>query len=210
MKSSWSDIRTFVDQLVTKVYQATSPLIIEGGDELITDAAGVDILAKIDQVAGDTVRRELQNNSPEPCALLDEAHGKLQSLHDNPTIGFVVDELDGTRPARMKIPTNCICVAVFPLDEEPLLRNVKAGAMHVMTGERFSFERGAGIWRNGKPWQPPVGASELNKLRFIYETAGGHPVLANWYLLPFVTSQRYGVGVIASSAYSCSRLLVGG
>jgi len=210
MKSSWSDIRSFADKTVARVYEKVRPLIDEGGDELLGTSDGGDILARIDQESGEIIRSELTHNCPEPCSLLDEASGTLVPLHDNPTIAFTADEFDGTRPARMKIPTNAICLAAFGLDQEPVLRNVKAGAMHLMTGERFSFERGAGIWRDGTSWQPPSGSSPLEKLRFSFDIAGGHPVLANWYLLPFASSHRYGVNVLASSAYVCSRILVGG
>lgn len=209
MDHQWAKTRLFLDELVSDVHQEVKPYVAAGGDVLLGEGDSGDILAKIDQVAGDAMRNALQN-SPEPCAVLDEAHGQLEAIHPNPTVGYIVDELDGTRPARMRIPTSCICIAAFPLDEPPLLKNVKVGAQHTLIGERFSFERGQGIWRDGKRWIPPKGTSPLNKLRFIYETAGGHQILANWYLMPFAQSNRYGVGVLASSSYSCTRLLVGG
>jgi fructose-1,6-bisphosphatase/inositol monophosphatase family enzyme len=209
MKHTWSDIRSFLDHLVVQVYKEVLPFVAEGGDVLLGEGDSGDILAKIDHVAGETVRRELKA-SPEPCAVLDEAHGVMEAIHPNATVGYIVDEIDGTRPVRMKIPTSCICIAAFPLDDAPLLKNVKAGAQHTLTGERFSFERGQGIWRNGQKWTPPAGTSPLDKLRFIYEIAGGHQILTNWYLMPFAQSNRYGVGVVASSSYSCTRLLVGG
>jgi fructose-1,6-bisphosphatase/inositol monophosphatase family enzyme len=69
----------------------------------------------------------------------------------------------------MKIPISSICVAAFPLDRKPVLSSVKTGAIHLLTGERFSFERGAGIWRNGKQCRVPTGSSDLKSLRFSLE-----------------------------------------
>lgn len=207
---AWPEVRQFVDDLAARTHEQVRPFFGTSGGELLGSGASGDILARIDEAAGEFIRRELRNGFPYPCALLDEKTATLQPLADNPVIGIVIDEIDGTRRVCTHDPNWSTSIAAFPLDEELLLRNVRAGVIQTFTGERFSFQRGAGVWLNGKPWQVTPGTSTLDQLRFSFDLAGSIPVLTEAYLAPFTRSHRYGVSVLASSAYVTTRLLLGG
>lgn len=209
MSLPWKIIRENLDAVAMTAYRAVEPIIKDGNDRLIGTTNSGDILTLADKTAGQVIREQLRN-FPVRCALLDEATGTMQNIHPNPEIGVIADEVDGSRPLLMGYRASSICLAAFPLNEGPFLKNVQAGAIQTLTGDLFSFQKGHGIWRNGVPWKPPVATADPSELRFVYEIAGGHQVLANMYMMPFAISHRYGVGVLPSSAYACTRILTGG
>lgn len=208
---NWKEIRIFLDSIVSQVYHEVKPLVFGGGGELVQQlSSGKDLVAKIDQVASDSIRKALAAQTKYRVALLDEKKGVFESIHDNPEIGLVVDEIDGTRLAMLKIPISTICMAAFPMNEEPLLKNVRAGAIQTLTGERFSFCKGGGIWRDDTRFTPLLETPPLDRLRFLYEMAGGYQQLAAMYLQPFDKFHPYGYGSFNSAAYMGTRLLIGG
>lgn len=218
MALNWAEIRQFLEHLALKAFVRVRPFLDRGGEEILGEAAAGDLVARIDRVAGIAIRDGL-SECPVPCALLDEEHGVLTPIRANPVIGIIADEFDGTRPGRLHMPTNAICLAAFSLAEEPCLKNVRCGVLHLMTREQFSFERSGawpegahtgGLWHNGGPWTPPSPTPDPARLRIFYEIVGAHPALVEMYLTPLARSHRYGACVIASCSYVASRMLVGG
>ncbi len=214
MAVDWTAVRQCLEFVALEAFHTAHRLLARGGEALVGQAADGDIVARIDRETGMAIRTSLRLHCPVPCALLDEEHGVLGPIHDHPVIGIIADEFDGTRPGRLVIPTNAICLAAYLLDEAPVLRNVRVGVMHLLTREQFSFQREAraeacGVWRNRDPWIPDVTPSPLGQLRLLYEHVGGHSVLTEMYLAPFAQAHRYGAVVLASSAYACSRIVAG-
>ena len=181
-----------------------------GGAVLDSVAAGGDLQTAADEAAGDMVR-ELLTKSAVPVALLDEATGELQPLHDNPVIGLIVDELDGTRPARMGMPTCCVSIAAYPLEQEARLCNVRCGViMRLDTQVDYMFVRGHGVWRRGFVLEPPPDATVFEDACVWIEEAMAHTGLHGLYTQDFMPHTRHGAARIGSICYGGMLMVDGG
>jgi len=207
----WNQVRKFLEKMADDVHSFISPAAMQAEDDVVGTGESGDIVSKLDRVAEAYIKKYLIQNSPYRCAIIDEGTARLTPLHEHPQVVYVVDPIDGTRPALMKTPLYSMCAGAYAADDEPILGNVKAGIIHSMINERFSFERGHGVWRNGQPWKwSSKPAPGLADLRIHHDFAGGIGTLAMEYMAPFAPSYRKGFMVLNSCGIATVQLLTGG
>lgn len=208
----WNKMRQFLETVADELHPLISPAAMKAKDGVLQQTGNSgDLVSILDEVAEREITRILRERSPYPCALINEGTAQLIELHPNPHVGYVFDPIDGTRPALMGIPLYCVCAAAYDLAAEPILANVKVGVIDSMIDERFSFQRGHGVWRNGQPWKMPARPQpQPGDLRIHYDYAGGVPALAMQYVAPFSQSYLQGFMVLNSCSIATIQLLTGG
>lgn len=124
---------------------------------------------------------------------------------------FLIDPIDGTRPAAAGYETCCVSVAVAPYAGEVTLGEVSYGCLvELATGATFEARRGAGARTEGRALGP-TATSELGRL-FWAGGFRGQPaavlatVLADLFDAPGAEGAFFDQG---SAAYSLSRVATG-
>jgi myo-inositol-1(or 4)-monophosphatase len=109
--------------------------------ERVGRAPGGDATMAIDEVAEETLERLLRVAGD--IGFYSEDRGLV--TFGRPRAYFVVDPVDGTRPAAAGFESCCVSVAVVPPREDAALGEVTFGVVHeIKTGQRFWAARGRG------------------------------------------------------------------
>ncbi|MHA1775646.1 MAG: hypothetical protein DRO88_05600 [Promethearchaeia archaeon] len=129
----------------------------------ISQGAGGDITAKIDQIAEDIIIKELEKIG-KPFVMISEEIGiynwdgqkrtfiqdlRQISLSEYPSSYIILDPVDGSSNAIRGIPFSCVSIAVA---KEPRISQIEVGVLiSLQTGDEYVAEKGKGSFLNGKP-----------------------------------------------------------
>jgi myo-inositol-1(or 4)-monophosphatase len=175
-------------------------------------APGGDATMAIDEVAEAVVASHL--GALGDVGFYSEDHGLV--VHGRPRWFFVVDPVDGTRPAVAGLESCAVSIAVTPPSEEATLGDVSFGVVQELkSGARFWASRGAGA-RAEQPDGVPIelAPSANTDLRALFWTGGlrGRPSLPLAVVLEELTdgaSMGGGTFELGSAAFALTRVATG-
>jgi myo-inositol-1(or 4)-monophosphatase len=169
--------------------------------------AGGDITFAIDERAESFMEGFLAERAPD-VAFYSEDRGLVSPPGDAEWV-FVVDPIDGTRPAMAGFEAACVSVAVAPLgDGNPAMGDVRVGCVvEIKSGRVFVAERGNGL-------DPAPRLSENSDLSRMFWAYGlrGRPVRRIAEVLGvLLDSSSVGGGTfdLGSATYDMTRVVTG-
>ena len=175
-------------------------------------APGGDATLEIDEVAERVVEAELA--AAGDIGFYSEDRGLV--TYGRPRAFFVVDPVDGTRPAAAGLESCCVSIAVVPPSEDARLGDVSFGVVHELkSGARFSAGRGRGAAGETAAGAPiPLRPSANTDLSALFWTAGlrGRPVVPTSIVLEeLVDGSSMGGGYfdLGSAAFNLTRIATG-
>jgi myo-inositol-1(or 4)-monophosphatase len=188
--------------------------VVHKARRVLGDSPGGDAQFDIDAVAEQVVWDYLRANSAEPIAVYTEDHG-LRSTGADPRHVFVVDPIDGTRPASAGLDLATVSIAVAPMSDAPTLGDVDHALL---------LELGSGHWMYTGADEPrvvgagyPCGLPNLSRnedlaTMFWSIEFNGHPMRlmsAAYAHLVDESANTGGVFVFNSASFSISRIITG-
>jgi myo-inositol-1(or 4)-monophosphatase len=196
-----------------EVRTATRPLLgTAAARARVGRAPGGDATLAIDEVAERVVEERLQ--AAGDVGFYSEDRGLV--VYGKPRAFFVVDPVDGTRPAAAGLESCCVSIAVVPPSEDARLGDVSFGVVHELkTGARFFARRGGGVHAETEDGSPiPVSLSSNTDLHALFWTAGlrARPVVPTSIVLEeLVDGSSMGGGYfdLGSAAFNLTRLVTG-
>ena len=175
-------------------------------------APGGDATLEIDEVAEQVVERELQQAGD--VGFYSEDRGLV--TFGRPRAFFVIDPIDGTRPAAAGLESCCVSIAIVPPSEDARLGDVSFAVVHELkTGSRFIARRGSGAQGETVEGAPiPLQPSANTDLGALFWTAGlrGRPLLPTSIVLEeLVDDSGMGGGYfdLGSASYNLTRIATG-
>ncbi|MDR1449995.1 MAG: hypothetical protein LBI84_07325 [Propionibacteriaceae bacterium] len=176
------------------------------------DSPGGDAQFDIDYIAEDAAVRFLQAETRCRAALYSEDRGYL-AIHSDPEYLFVVDPIDGTRPAAAGLEMAMVSVAVAPHDRDAALKDVVCAVLVEVESGRAIYGDAQGLRADGYQ----VDLPRLNDARdiaymFWSIELNGHPMslMAKAYGdLVDASANSGAVFVFNSSTFSISRIITG-
>jgi myo-inositol-1(or 4)-monophosphatase len=183
-----------------------------GARERVGVAPGGDVTMAIDEVAEVVVAQTLEEAGD--IAYYSEDRGYV--AFGDPRAIFVVDPIDGTRPAAAGLESCCVSIAVVPPRLDATLGDVEFGVVHeIKSGDRFFAVRGGGaraVRADGVAIQ--VNLSGNVDLRALFWTAGlrGRPVVPVSIALEALidgSSMHGGYFDPGSATFNMTRLVTG-
>jgi myo-inositol-1(or 4)-monophosphatase len=175
-------------------------------------APGGDATLEIDEVAERAVEEVL--GAAGDVGFYSEDRGLVTYGH--PRAFFVIDPVDGTRPAAAGLESCCVSVAVVPPSEDARLGDVRFGVVQELkSGARFHARPGAGAVAETVDCDPiPIVPSANTDLRALFWTAGlrGRPLMPVSVVLEhLVDGSGMGGGYfdLGSAAFNLTRLVTG-
>ena len=193
--------------LAAQVRAAVAPTLGDQGARAgVGVAPGGDVTMAIDETAEhvvETVCREAGN-----VAFYSEDRGYVE--FGRPRAIFVVDPIDGTRPAAAGLESCCVSVAVTPPSRDSTLGDVELGVVHeIKSGHRFVARRGRGVESD-----VAIRLSPNVDLRALFWTAGlrGRPVRPMTVVLEELidnSSMHGGFFDLGSATFNMTRIATG-
>ena len=178
----------------------------------VARAPGGDATLAIDEVAEQVVERRLAAEGD--IGFYSEDRGLVTYGH--PRALFVVDPVDGTRPAAAGLESCCVSIAVVPPSEDARLGDVSYGiVLELKTGDRFCARRGKGAWATTAAGRSlPLQLSTNTDLSALFWTAGlrGRPLLPTSIVLEeLVDGSTMGGGYfdLGSATFNLTRIVTG-
>jgi myo-inositol-1(or 4)-monophosphatase len=195
------------------VRNATRPLLgTARARARVGRAPGGDATLAIDEVAERVVEARLA--AAGDVGFYSEDRGLV--VHGTPRAFFVVDPIDGTRPAAAGLESCCVSIAVVPPSEDARLGDVSFGVVHELkTGARFFAARDRGARAEAEDGsQLALELSSNTDVRALFWTAGlrGRPVVPTSVVLEeLVDGSGMGGGYfdLGSAAFNLTRLVTG-
>jgi myo-inositol-1(or 4)-monophosphatase len=123
---------------------------------------------------------------------------------------FVVDPIDGTRPAAAGLESCCVSVAVVPPNRDATLGDVELGIVHeIKSGRRFIARKGRGVEADD-----PIRPSANTDLGALFWTAGlrGRPALPTTVVLEALidgSSMQGSYFDLGSATFDMTRIVTG-
>ena len=178
----------------------------------VSVAPGGDATLAIDEVAEEVVERELA--AAGDVGFYSEDRGLV--VHGEPRWFFVIDPVDGTRPAAAGLESCAVSIGVTPPRDDATLGDVGFGVVHELkTGDRYWARRGGGA-RGERADGSPIALypSANTDLRALFWTAGlrGRPSLPMAVALETLTdacSMGGGTFELGSAAFALTRVANG-
>jgi myo-inositol-1(or 4)-monophosphatase len=197
----------------TRVREAVAPSLGDPGARArVGVAPGGDVTMAIDEIAEHVVEQTLRDAGD--IAFYSEDRGFVS--FGRPRAIFVVDPIDGTRPAAAGLESACVSVAVVPPDEDATLGDVSFGVVHeIKSGDRFWASRGQGASATRADGTAIAVRPSANvDLRALLWTAGlrGRPVLPLSVVLEdLIDGSSMGGGYfdLGSATFNMTRLVTG-
>ncbi len=206
-------MKEYLRQLGNEIYKTVRPYI--GSREILGRAADGDIHFKLDEVAERGMEAALEGLSREglKIAYFSEKDGELEYLNRNPEYIFLIDPVDGSRPASCGFPCWCVNIAVAPYSERPIVGDVQYAFMKEADGTEYLAERGKGatIIIDGTPHEvKPSEKTELEGSSLILEFCGNEQTIAGLIYAPLLAKAwPTGVSVVSSGSWSIGQLARG-
>ena len=196
-----------------RVRTAVAPSLGDpGARERVGVAPGGDVTMAIDEIAEGIVAHCLE--AAGDIAYYSEDRGYV--AFGEPRAIFVVDPIDGTRPAAAGLESCCVSIAVVPPALDSTLGDVWFGVVHeIKSGDRFTASRGDGVRAERSDGSPlPIHRSTNEDLRALFWTAGlrGRPVLPVSIVLETLideSSMRGGYFDLGSATFNMTRIVTG-
>jgi myo-inositol-1(or 4)-monophosphatase len=200
-------------EVAARVSDAVAPLLgSAGARDRVARAPGGDATLAIDEVAERVVEDTLA--AAGDVGFYSEDRGLV--TYGRPRSFFVVDPIDGTRPAAAGLESCCVSVAVVPPSEDARLGDVSFGVVHELkTGQRFWAVRGEGARAEQATGEPvEIRLSENTDPAALFWTAGlrGRPLLPTSVVLEeLVDSSSMGGGYfdLGSASFNMTRIVSG-
>jgi myo-inositol-1(or 4)-monophosphatase len=170
-------------------------------------AHGGDPTYGIDEAAEEEVRLALEGH--DDVAYYTEDRGLI--TRGRPEVLFLIDPVDGTRPATAGFETCCVSVAVAPVGEAVTLGDVTYGCIvELATGAAFEARAEGGARSEGRPLAP----SDTSDLRRLFWAGGfrGQPIVPMAHVLEGLFDVPGSEGAFfeqGSAAYSLTRVATG-
>jgi myo-inositol-1(or 4)-monophosphatase len=207
------DLEALALGVAQDVVAATRPLLgTAAARARVGRAPGGDATLAIDEVAERVVEEQLAVAGD--VGFYSEDRGLV--VYGKPRAFFVVDPVDGTRPAAAGLESCCVSIAVVPPSEDARLGDVSFGVVHELkTGARFFAARDRGAHAEGADGSPlALELSSNTDLRALFWTAGlrGRPVVPTSVVLEeLVDGSSMGGGYfdLGSAAFNLTRLVTG-
>ena len=207
------DLRRLALDVAAAVRQAVFPLLgTAAARARVGRAPGGDATLEIDEVAERVVEEVLGDVGD--AGFYSEDRGLVTYGH--PRAFFVIDPVDGTRPAAAGLESCCVSVAVVPPSEDARLGDVGFGVVQELkTGARFHARAGGGAVVETVDGTPIAIAPSANtNLGALFWTAGlrGRPLMPVSVVLErLVDGSGMGGGYfdLGSAAFNLTRLVTG-
>ncbi len=187
------------------------------GREQLDAGAGGDVTFEIDRHAEQFLADFLSQHAPD-AAYYSEDRGLVDGKAGGPDgLVFVVDPIDGTRPAMAGLESCCVSVAVAALgDGRPTMSDVQFGCIvEIKSGATFFAERGAGLELSagdGTALEPML--SRTSDVQAMFWTSGfrgrpAEPLIV--VLAEMIDRSSVGGGFfdLGSACFDLTRLLTG-
>jgi myo-inositol-1(or 4)-monophosphatase len=208
-----AELASLALEVAARVRDAVAPALGDpGGRERVGVAPGGDTTMAIDELAEEVVATCLAEAGD--VAYYSEDRGYVTL--GEPRAVFVVDPIDGTRPAAAGLESCCVSIAVVPPRLDATLGEVWFGVVHeIKSGDRFSATRGGGAIATRAGGSPIVLRPSANTdLRALFWTAGlrGRPVLPVSIVLEELidcSSMRGGYFDLGSATFNMTRIATG-
>jgi myo-inositol-1(or 4)-monophosphatase len=208
-----SEIELLALEAATRVRDAVAPSLGDpSARERVGVAPGGDVTMAIDEVAEEVVAQVL--SAAGDIAYYSEDRGYV--AYGDPRAIFVVDPVDGTRPAAAGLESCCVSIAVVPPRLDATLGEVAFGVVHeIKSGDRFFASRGGGARAERRDGSAiPQHRSANTDLGALFWTAGlrGRPVVpVSIALEPLIdgSSMRGGYFDLGSATFNMTRIVTG-
>ena len=202
-------------QLGRTIHQTVSPYI--GNREITGRAADGDVLFKLDDIAEKGMKAGLEQikMSGLRVAYFSEEEGRVIKLDDSPNYLFVIDPVDGSRPAKCGFPQWCVNLAVASYTENPTVGDVEFAFMKEANGTEYFAEKGKGAEiispdATRKMIPSPSAQRKLDKSSLILEICGAEQAIVNYINTPLQTKAwPTGVFIVSSSSWAITQLVQG-
>jgi len=199
--------------LAARVRDEVAPALGDpGARERVGIAPGGDTTMAIDEVAEHVIARDLE--AAGDIAYYSEDRGYVE--FGEPRAIFVIDPVDGTRPAAAGLESCCVSIAIVPPHRDATLGDVSFGVVHeIKSGDRFWAARGLGARGQRADGSELILAPSANAdLGALFWTAGlrGRPVLPVSIVLEELidgSSMRGGYFDLGSATFNMTRIVTG-
>jgi myo-inositol-1(or 4)-monophosphatase len=200
--------RALAFELATALRDEVAPeLGGHAGREHAGAGAGGDVTFAIDERAESFMEDFLAERAPD-VAFYSEDRG-LVSPGGTPEWVFVVDPIDGTRPAMAGFEAACVSVAAAPLAHaEPTFADVQVGCIvEIKSGRAFVAERGGGV----EPAPSLSANADLSRMFWAYGLRGRPVRRIAEVLGELIDSSSVGGGTfdLGSATYDMTRVVTG-
>ena len=202
-----AQVEALAIDLAARVRDAVAPSLGDpGAREGVGVAPGGDVTMAIDEIAEHVVDETCAQAGD--IAFYSEDRGYVE--YGRPRAIFVVDPIDGTRPAAAGLESCCVSVAVVPPSVDATLGDVQLGIVHeIKSGQRFIARRDRGVEADA-----PVRLSANTDLRALFWTAGlrGRPAMPVTIVLERLiddSSMRGGYFDLGSATFNMTRIVTG-
>jgi myo-inositol-1(or 4)-monophosphatase len=200
-------------EIASRVRDAVRPELGTAGARVrVSRAPGGDATMAIDEVAEHVVEELLAAEGD--IGFYSEDRGLV--TYGRPRAFFVIDPVDGTRPAAAGLESACVSVAVVPPSEDARLGDVAFGVVHELkSGQRFWAARGNGARAEAAAGEPvELRLSANTDLRSLFWTAGlrGRPLMPTSVVLEeLVDGSSMGGGYfdLGSATFNMTRIVTG-
>ena len=200
-------VERFAIDLAQRVRDAVAPSLgAPGARRGVGIAPGGDVTMAIDEIAEQVV--EAACIEAGDIAFYSEDHGYVEI--GRPRAIFVIDPIDGTRPAAAGLESCCVSVAAVPPSPDATLGKVQLGIVHeIKSGHRFIARRGGGVQA-----QQPVRLSANTDLGALFWTAGlrGRPAMPTTIVLEELidgSGMRGSYFDLGSATFNMTRIVTG-
>ncbi|MHB8922645.1 MAG: inositol monophosphatase family protein [Thermoleophilia bacterium] len=180
-------------------------------------AVGGDVTFGIDEEAEEFLVRYLADSGAD-VAIYSEDKGLIEfgASGSRPEYVFIIDPVDGTRPAAAGLEGAMVSIAVARYSENPVMGDVIYGVLQeIKSGALFTARRGEGVIITAPDGDPvPVTLSQNTDLAKLFWTIGfrGRPARALIETLGDlvdISSTGGAVFDLGSATFSITRLLTG-
>ncbi|HEX5587678.1 MAG TPA: inositol monophosphatase family protein [Acidimicrobiia bacterium] len=207
------ELRRLALDVASAVRAATAPLLgTAAARARVGRAPGGDATLHIDEVAERVVEERL--GAAGDIGFYSEDRGLVTYGH--PRAFFVIDPVDGTRPAAAGLESCVVSIGVVPPSEDARLCDVGFGVVQELkSGDRFHAARGEGAVAETAAGGPiPILPSDNVDLSALFWTAGlrGRPLVpVSIVLEELVDGSSMGGGYfdLGSAAFNLTRLVTG-
>jgi myo-inositol-1(or 4)-monophosphatase len=210
-------------ELAVQLHELIKPRFgARGSADIVGEANSGDYTFAIDHDAeealGDLVD-QLGTKAGVRLSYYSEDRG-LVKVHDDPQYVFVVDPIDGTRPAVCGLESTCVSVAMAPLNgPAALLKDVVAACLvEIKSGDVISAAAGGQVQvRRGGSEAQAIGGNRLSrkvditKMFWAHEICGRPSEATNAVLGDLINTSSFAAAtfVFNSASYAISRVVLG-